>query len=206
VTHAFPKSVKIVEVGPRDGLQNEAQSIPVATKVELINRLSQTGLRCIEAGSLVSPKNVPQMAGSDEVFITIDKKPDVSYPLLVPNLKGMERALPLKAKHIAFFTAASETFNQKNIRCSIDESLDRLKDIMPLAQANGIDVRGYVSCVMGCPYEGDVPIRSVVDVTKRLIELGCSEISLGDTIGVGTPGRVATLLNARANQGYRGVF
>ena len=156
----IPKSVKLVEVGPRDGLQNESASLPTATKVELIDRLSRTGLKVIEAGSFVSPKSVPQMADTAEVLARIQRAPGVSYPVLVPNLKGFEAARAAGAKEVAVFTAASESFVQKNIHCSIAESLERFGAIASAAGTAGIRVRGYISCVLGCPYEGEVPVRT----------------------------------------------
>ncbi|MGE5625762.1 MAG: hydroxymethylglutaryl-CoA lyase [Bacillota bacterium] len=194
----FPKSVKIVEVGPRDGLQNEKGVIPAAAKIEFIDRLSETGLKTIEATSFVSPKWVPQLADAEEVYKAIRKKPGVSYPVLVPNEKGMERALAAGVKEIAVFTAASETFNQKNINCSIAESLSRFKPVMALAAKNGVKVRGYISTVIGCPYEGPIQPEAVARVAKDLAALGCYEISLGDTIGVGTPVKAQAMLSAAA--------
>jgi hydroxymethylglutaryl-CoA lyase len=190
----IPKSVKLVEVGPRDGLQNESTSLPTATKVELIDRLSRTGLKVIEAGSFVSPKSVPQMADTAEVLAQIQRAPGVSYPVLVPNLKGFETARAAGAKEVAVFTAASESFVQKNIHCSIADSLERFGAIAAAAGTAGIRVRGYISCVLGCPYEGAVPIERVADVAARLLQLGCYEISLGDTIGVGTPVKTQGML------------
>ncbi|MGH8372935.1 MAG: hydroxymethylglutaryl-CoA lyase [Gammaproteobacteria bacterium] len=194
----LPKSVKIVEVGPRDGLQNEKQIIPAATKIEFINRLSASGLRTIEVTSFVSPKWVPQLADAEEVFTAIKKKPGVSYPVLVPNEKGMQRALDAGAKEVSIFTAASETFNQKNINCSIAESLERFKPVMALAAKHNIRVRGYISTVIGCPYEGAIAPEAVADVAKQLDAMGCYEISLGDTIGVGTPVKAQRMLTAVA--------
>lgn len=194
----IPKSVKLVEVGPRDGLQNESASLPVATKVELIDRLSKTGLKIIEAGSFVSPKSVPQMADTAEVLTRIRWVPGVSYPVLVPNLKGFEAARAAGAKEVAVFTAASETFVQKNIHCSIAESLERFSAVTAAAEAAGIRVRGYISCVLGCPYEGAIPVERVADVAARLLQIGCYEISLGDTIGVGTPVKTQAMLTSVA--------
>jgi hydroxymethylglutaryl-CoA lyase len=194
----YPKFVKIVEVGPRDGLQNEKESVPAATKVEFINRLSQTGLKTIEATSFVSPKWIPQLADAEEVFTRIKKEPGVSYPVLVPNEKGMRRALEVGAKEVSIFTAASETFNRKNTHASIAESIERFKPVTALAAENGIRVRGYISTVIGCPYEGAIAPEAVADVAKRLIDLGCYEISLGDTIGVGTPVKAQRMLEAVA--------
>ena len=194
----FPKAVKIVEVGPRDGLQNEKGVIPAADKIEFIDKLSETGLKTIEATSFVSPKWIPQLADADEVYKGIKKKPGVSYPVLVPNEKGMERALAAGVKEIAVFTAASETFNQKNINASIAESLERFKPVMALAAKNSIRVRGYISTVIGCPYEGPIRPEAVARVAKDLVGLGCYEISLGDTIGVGTPVKAQAMLKAAA--------
>jgi hydroxymethylglutaryl-CoA lyase len=183
-----PKKVKIVEVGPRDGLQNEKEIIPTSTKVELINRLAQTGLTVVEATAFVSPKWVPQMADNAEVMRNIVKVPGVSFPVLVPNLKGFNVALESGATEIAIFGAASESFSQRNINCSIDESLKRFDEVMSAAKEKHIKVRGYISCVLGCPYEGPIAPSAVARVAKRLYDMGCYEISLGDTIGVGTPG------------------
>ena len=179
--------VRIVEVGPRDGLQNEKTIIATVDKIELIDRLSRTGLRSIEATSFVSPKWIPQLADAAEVFSAIERKPDVSYPVLVPNEKGYERAREVGAQEVAVFTAASEAFNRKNINAGIDESIERFRPVLERAQADGVKVRGYVSTVLGCPYQGEVPVADVVRVAAHLHALGCYEISLGDTIGVGTP-------------------
>jgi hydroxymethylglutaryl-CoA lyase len=191
-------SVRIVEVGPRDGLQNEKSFVPTAAKIELIDRLSTTGLRSIEATSFVSPKWVPQLADATEVYAGIAKKTDVRYPVLVPNEQGYERARAVGVKEIAVFTAASEAFNRKNINASIDESLRRFAPVLERAKADGIAVRGYVSTVLGCPYQGTVPVTDVVRVAKALHGMGCYEISLGDTIGIGTPGKAAAMLRAVA--------
>lgn len=193
-------SVRIVEVGPRDGLQNEKTIIATADKVELIDRLSRTGLRSIEATSFVSPKWIPQLADAAEVFAAIDRKPGISYPVLVPNEKGYERAREVGAQEVAVFTAASEAFNQKNINASIDESIERFRPVLERARADGIKVRGYVSTVLGCPYQGQVPVADVVRVAARLHALGCYEISLGDTIGVGTPHKARAMLKAVAGE------
>lgn len=192
----LPKHVKIVEVGPRDGLQNEPTIVPTATKIEIINRLSQTGLTVIEATSFVSPKWIPQLADGEEVLKGIQRYPNVSYPVLVPNEQGYQRAISAGAKAIAVFTAASETFSQKNTHSSIQESLERFAPFIQSARAQNIFVRGYVSCALGCPYEGEISPDSVGKVAKALWELGCEEISLGDTIGVGTPKKATTLINA----------
>lgn len=192
--------VRIVEVGPRDGLQNEKTIIPAATKIELINRLSATGLRSIEATSFVSPKWVPQLADAAEVFAAIDKNPRVSYPVLVPNLQGYQRAREVGAAEVAVFTAASEAFSRKNINASIDESIERFKPVLDQAKADGVRVRGYVSTVLGCPYQGDVPVTDVVRVARQMHDLGCYEISLGDTIGIGTPLKARAMLRAVASE------
>jgi hydroxymethylglutaryl-CoA lyase len=191
-------AVRIVEVGARDGLQNEKTIIATPTKIELIDRLSATGLRTIEATSFVSPKWVPQLADAAEVFSAIRKQPGVSYPALVPNLQGYERARAVGVEEVAVFTAASEEFNRKNINASIDESIERFAPVLERARADGVKVRGYVSTVLGCPYQGDVPIADVVRVAKRMHALGCYEISLGDTIGIGTPSKARAMLRAVA--------
>lgn len=196
MTVSYPTSVRIVEVGPRDGLQNELVVVPVEKKVELINLLSETGLKTIEAGAFVSPKWVPQMADTDKVYAAISKKPGISYLVLVPNAKGMESAVAAGVKEIAVFAAASESFSKKNINCSIDESLERFNPVMEEAKKHGIKVRGYVSCVLGCPYEGEIKPAAVVKVAKALYDMGCYEISLGDTIGTGTPVKTRTMLQA----------
>jgi isopropylmalate/homocitrate/citramalate synthase len=194
----LPKRVRIVEVGPRDGLQNEPKSVPTAVKVELIERLADAGLPAVEATAFVSPKWVPQMADHSEVLKTLRRKPGVSYPVLVPNMKGFEAAAEAGAKEIAVFGAASETFSRKNINASIAESLDRFAPVAEAARVKGIRVRGYISCVVGCPYEGAVKPEAVAEVAKRLDAMGCYEISLGDTIGVGTPGKVKRMLETVA--------
>ncbi|WP_285801350.1 hydroxymethylglutaryl-CoA lyase [Alteromonas sp. ALT199] len=191
----FPTQVSIVEVGPRDGLQNEKQALSAAQKIELIRLLSQTGLSRIEAGSFVSPKWVPQMANSDSVFKALSSEADIRYSALTPNLKGLEAAIEAGAKEVAVFGAASESFSQKNINCSISESLKRFEAVFDLASKNSIKVRGYVSCVMGCPYEGKILPNAVTQVSKELIGMGCYEVSLGDTIGVGTPKATRLLLD-----------
>ena len=190
----LPGKVTLVEVGPRDGLQNEPEAIPLAAKLQLIDDLGAAGHRVIEAGSFVNPKWVPQMAESEAVFQGIQRRPGVRYTALTPNLKGLERALEAGADEVAVFGAASETFSQKNINCSIAESLTRFEDVMHLAAERGVPVRGYVSCVLGCPYEGPVPPEAVAAVTRTLVEMGCYEVSLGDTIGTGTAGSMARLL------------
>ena len=195
-----PSQVRIVEVGPRDGLQNEKAIIATADKIELINRLSGTGLRSVEATSFVSPKWVPQLADAADVFAGILRQPGVSYPVLVPNLQGYERARAVGAEEVAVFTAASEAFNRKNINASIDESLQRFAPVLDAAAADGVKVRGYVSTVLGCPYQGEVPLADVVRVARRLHEMGCYEISLGDTIGIGTPAKARAMLRAVAGE------
>jgi hydroxymethylglutaryl-CoA lyase len=190
--------VRIVEVGPRDGLQNERAIVPAATKIELINRLARTGLKTIEATSFVNPEWIPQLADAEEVYRGIDKQPGVDYPVLVPNLQGYERARAVGVNEIAIFTAASEAFNRKNINATIDESIERFEPVMERAHADGVRVRGYISTVLGCPYQGEVPVADVVHVARRLHELGCHEISLGDTIGVGTPRKARAMLEAVA--------
>ncbi|WP_135077561.1 hydroxymethylglutaryl-CoA lyase [Terasakiella sp. SH-1] len=192
----FPKKVKIVEVGPRDGLQNEKQLVSVDTKVELVDRLTQAGLSAVEAGSFVSPKWVPQMADSDKVLAQVKKADGVSFPVLTPNMKGFEAAMEAGAKEVAIFAAASEGFSQKNINCSIAESIERFEPIMAAAKEQDIAVRGYVSCVVGCPYDGAIAPEKVAEVSTRLYDMGCYEISLGDTIGVGTPAKVAEMIAA----------
>lgn len=191
----LPQQVKIVEVGARDGLQNEPTPVPVEVKLELIRKLEQAGLPVIEVGSFVSPKWVPQMASSAELFQQIDQKPGVSYPMLVPNMKGLESALSVGVKEIAIFAAASESFTQKNINRSIEESIARYSDVMFLAKQQGLLVRGYVSCVLGCPYEGEIEPERVAEVAGRLYEMGCYEISLGDTVGVGTPVKAQRMID-----------
>ena len=190
--------VRIVEVGARDGLQNEAARVPAAVKIELIERLANAGLPVIEATSFVSPKWVPQMADATEVLAGLHRKPGVSYPVLVPNLQGLERAHQAGADHVAVFTAASDAFNRKNINCDIAASLLRIKPVVDQARASGLTVRGYVSCVLGCPYQGEVQVADVVRVAAALAQMGCEEISLGDTIGVGTPGKARAMLRAVA--------
>lgn len=189
----LPQHVRLVEVGPRDGLQNEKQPISVADKVRLTNDLSAAGLVYIEVGSFVSPKWVPQMAGSAEVFAGIQRKPGVVYGALTPNLKGFEAAVEAGVKEVAVFAAASEAFSQRNINCSIAESLERFVPVMDAAKAHGISVRGYVSCVLGCPYEGEIAPEQVAAVARELLAMGCYEVSLGDTIGTGTAGQTRRL-------------
>jgi hydroxymethylglutaryl-CoA lyase len=191
----LPGKVKIVEVGPRDGLQNEAQPIATATKLELIERLAKAGCRVIEATAFVSPKWTPQMADHDAVLRSIKRHAGVAYPVLTPNLQGFEAALAAGAEEVAVFASASESFSQKNINCSVAESLERFVPVMQAARDAGVRVRGYVSCVLGCPYEGDVDPKAVARVAKNLFEMGCFEISLGDTIGVGAPTAVKALID-----------
>ncbi|MEX5340383.1 hydroxymethylglutaryl-CoA lyase [Pseudomonas sp. I2] len=197
---SLPKNVRLVEVGPRDGLQNEAQPISVADKVRLVDDLSEAGLSYIEVGSFVSPKWVPQMAGSAEVFAGIQQRPGVTYAALAPNLRGFEDALVAGVKEVAVFAAASEAFSQRNINCSISDSLKRFEPIMEAARSHGIQVRGYVSCVLGCPYEGKVSAEQVAPVARALHDMGCYEVSLGDTIGTGTAGEARRLFEVVSTQ------
>jgi hydroxymethylglutaryl-CoA lyase len=193
----MPKTVRIVDVGPRDGLQNEAVVVPVSAKIQLIESLADAGLSAVEAGTFVSPKWVPQMADSAEVISKIKRRPGTRYPVLIPNLKGLEAALAAgSVDEISVFGAASETFSQRNINCSIDESFERFAPVAKVALSKGIRIRGYVSCVLGCPYEGDIAPHRVAEVALRLLDLGCAEISLGDTIGVGTPLKAINMVNA----------
>ncbi len=194
----MPSNVTLVEVGPRDGLQNEKQLISTETKIELIERLGRTGLRCIEATSFVSPKWVPQMADAAQVLGRMSRQTDTRYPVLIPNIKGLEAALEVGVKDIAIFAAASESFSQKNINCSIADSLKRFEPMMVIAQCEGIRVRGYVSCVVGCPYEGAIRPQAVAYVSEALAQLGCYEVSLGDTIGIGTPVDIKRMIDAVA--------
>jgi isopropylmalate/homocitrate/citramalate synthase len=211
----LPSRVKIVEVGPRDGLQNEARVVPAEVKIALIDRLGEAGLTAIEAGAFVSPKWVPQMADSAAVLAGIARlparsrsgfasakagRPGVSYPVLVPNMKGMEAALEAGAGEVAVFAAATESFSRKNINCSVEESLNRFRPVVAAAAAADVRVRGYVSCVLGCPYEGTVAPARVAEVSARLHDLGCYEVSLGDTIGVGTPGSARAMVEATAER------
>ncbi|MEP5764048.1 MAG: hydroxymethylglutaryl-CoA lyase [Halieaceae bacterium] len=191
---ALPQQVNIVEVGPRDGLQNEPEPISVATRIELVEKLGRAGLSTIETGSFVNPKWIPQMASSEEVFAGISRRPGVRYAALTPNMQGFERALAAGADEVAVFAAASEAFSQKNINCSISESLARFEPLMGAAAAAEIPVRGYVSCVVGCPYEGAIAPESVSQLSQTLLGMGCYEVSLGDTIGVGTAGSISALL------------
>jgi hydroxymethylglutaryl-CoA lyase len=197
---ALPSKVKIVEVGPRDGLQNEKQAVPTATKVELIRRLGDAGLKSIEATAFVSPRWVPQMADAADVMAKIERREGVAYPVLVPNMKGFEAALAAGAKEIAVFGAASETFSQKNINCSIAESLDRFRPVVAAAKEANVKVRGYVSCVLGCPWQGEVKPTAVAEVAWALFDMGCYEVSLGDTIGSGTPEATKAMVEAVAKR------
>ncbi|MEK6245433.1 MAG: hydroxymethylglutaryl-CoA lyase [Pseudomonadota bacterium] len=192
----LPAKVRIVEVGPRDGLQNEKAEVPTAVKLELIERLADAGLSAVEATAFVSPKWIPQMADHTEVLERIRRKPGVSYPVLTPNLKGFEAAKAAGATEVAVFGAASEAFSKKNINCSIAESLDRFRPVLEKALKEKITVRGYVSCVLGCPYEGEVKPQKVAEVAGALYAMGCYEVSLGDTIGVGTPRKTQAMIEA----------
>lgn len=197
---SFPSHVKIVEVGPRDGLQNESTTLSVETRIELIKKLAETGLKNIEAGSFVSPKWIPQMADTDKVLQGLQSQPENNYPVLVPNLKGLEAAISAGASEIAIFATASETFSQKNINCSIAESLKRYKEVCKQAFQHQLRIRGYVSCVLGCPYEGVIQPQAVLNVAEALYQMGCYEISLGDTIGVGTAFHAQNLIQVISNQ------
>ena len=192
----LPAKVTMVEVGPRDGLQNEPGTVPTGIKIELIDRLAAAGLPVIEAGSFVSPRWVPQMADSAEVLAGIARRPGTRYAVLTPNRIGFDKALAARVDEVAVFAAASESFSQKNLNCSIDESFDRFAGVCEAAATHKIPVRGYVSCVLGCPYEGEVAPAAVAAVAERLRGLGCYEISLGDTIGVGTPARAQEMVEA----------
>lgn len=196
----LPSKVRIVEVGPRDGLQNEKHCVPTAVKIELIERLAACGLSAVEATAFVSPKWVPQMADNAEVMRAIARRPGVAYPVLVPNLRGLEAALAAGAEEVAVFGAASEAFSQKNINCSIGESLERFRPVVDAARQAGVRVRGYVSCVFGCPYQGEVTPLQAAEVAWALFEMGCYEISLGDTIGCGMPGKVRPVIDAVARR------
>jgi hydroxymethylglutaryl-CoA lyase len=196
----LPSKVKIVEVGPRDGLQNEKETISAEVKIELVNRLTQAGFSNIEAASFVSPKWVPQMATSAEVMAGIARKPGVIYSALTPNMKGFEAALAAKADEVVIFGAASEAFSQKNINCSIAESIERFRDVAEAAKQNKLRLRGSISCAFGCPYQGEVSPESVADVVRRMRELGCDEIDIADTIGVGTPKKVQTVMERVAKE------
>jgi hydroxymethylglutaryl-CoA lyase len=193
---SLPRKVRIVDVAPRDGLQNEPRTVPASVKIELIERLQDAGLPAVEATAFVSPKWVPQMADHAEVMAGIRKRPGVAYPVLVPNMKGFEAARAAGAEEIAVFGAASETFSMKNINCSIAESLERFAPVVAAAKAKGMRVRGYISCAAGCPYEGEVAPRAVADLAGKLYRMGCYEVSLGDTIGVGTPKKIRAVIEA----------
>lgn len=195
-----PRQIKIVEVGPRDGLQNEAGTIALSDKVALIDALSNSGLTYIESGSFVSPRWVPQMADSDQVFAHIQRKSGVTYAALTPNLQGLDRALQAKVSEVAVFVAASEAFSQKNINCSIGESLNRARPIVESAHQAGLKVRAYISCVLGCPYQGEVHYGETARLAAQLIDMGCYEVSLGDTIGVGSPLKAQQLIKTVAGQ------
>ena len=190
----FPHHIKIVEVSPRDGLQNESEILSTEIKIEYINLLSETGLSVIEVTSFVSPKWIPQLADHSEVFKGIKKKSDIHYPVLVPNLKGLEAAMEVDVKEISVFTSPSEEFSKRNINCSVAESLQRISEVVEVAKQNKIRVRAYLSCVLGCPYEGKVAPEKVGELGETLLRMGCYEISLGDTIGVGTPPKIKRLL------------
>ena len=196
----IPERVRIVEVGPRDGLQNEPAEVPTAVKLELIERLADAGLPAVEATAFVSPKWIPQMADHTEVLERIRRKPGVAYPVLTPNLKGYDAARAAGATEVAVFGAASEAFSKKNINCTIAESLERFRPLVEKALREKVKVRGYVSCVLGCPYEGEIAPRQVAAVAGELFDMGCYEISLGDTIGVGTPRKTALMLEACARR------
>jgi hydroxymethylglutaryl-CoA lyase len=193
---SLPSTVKIVEVGPRDGLQNEKEFVPTEVKIELVNRLSAAGFRNIEAASFVSPKWVPQMADGAQVMAGIERRAGAIYSVLTPNMKGFDGALAAHADEIVIFGAASEAFSQKNINCSIAESIARFEPVARAAKESGLRVRGSISCALGCPYQGDVPVPAVVDVVQRMAALGCDEIDIADTIGVGTPGRTREVFAA----------
>ncbi len=191
----LPSNVKIIEVGPRDGLQNETTIVSIDTRVELVNRLTEAGLQAIEVGSFVSPKWVPKMANTDQVFKNIQRAPGVSYTALTPNAQGVEAAIAAQVSEVAVFPAASEPFSQKNLNCSIEQSLQRFEAVASQALAHKTPVRGYISCVLGCPYQGGVEPAAVLDIAHSLLAIGCYEISLGDTIGVGTPSQARSLVD-----------
>ena len=197
---SLPRKVRIVEVGPRDGLQNEARRVPTEIKIELIHRLADAGLPAVEATAFVSPKWVPQMSDSAQVMAGLRRKPGVAYPVLVPNLQGFEAACAAGAEEVAVFGAAFETFSRRNINCSIAQSLERFAPVVKAARARKMRVRGYISCAAGCPYEGEVKPQAVAAVAEKLYKMGCYEISLGDTIGVGTPGRIRAMIEAVAKK------
>jgi hydroxymethylglutaryl-CoA lyase len=196
----FPETVKLVEVGPRDGLQNEKQTIPVEVKLALVNRLSEAGFPNIEAASFVSPKWVPQMATSTELMASIDRRPGTLYSALVPNMKGFEAALAARADEVVIFGAASEAFSQKNINCSIADSIERFREVATAAKSNGLRLRGSISCALGCPYQGEISPEAVADVVRRMRDLGCDEIDIADTIGVGTPVKVQRVFEQVATE------
>ena len=196
----LPQRVRIVEVGPRDGLQNEKQEVPTQTKLELIERLADAGLPAVEATAFVSPKWIPQMADHTEVLERIRRKPGVDYPVLTPNLKGFEAARLAGATEVAIFGAASEAFSKKNINCSIAESLERFRPVADAARNANVRVRGYISCVVGCPYEGEIAPQKVAEVAGALFDMGCYEVSLGDTIGVATPAKTQRMIEACARR------
>ena len=196
----IPEKIQIVEVGPRDGLQNEKEWVPTETKISLIEKLADAGLTKIEATSFVSPKWVPQLKDAHEVLTGIKQISSVSYPVLTPNINGFERALEADAKEIAVFCAASEAFSQKNTNCSIEESINRFRPVLEEAQKNNIQVRGYISCVLGCPYQGHVPVENVINLAAKMTEMGCFQISLGDTIGAGTPVQAKTMVQKVAEK------
>jgi hydroxymethylglutaryl-CoA lyase len=195
----LPRDVRLVEVGPRDGLQNEKEIVPTDAKIEFVDRLSAAGFANIEAASFVSPKWVPQMADGAQVMAGITRRPGTTYSVLTPNMKGFEAALAARADEVVIFGAASEAFSQKNINCSIAESIERFRPVAVAAQAHRVRLRGSISCALGCPYQGEVPIAAVVDVVQRLADLGCDEIDIADTIGVGTPGRTRAVMEAAAH-------
>lgn len=197
---SLPSRIKLIEVGPRDGLQNEAQTIPAEIKIELVDRLTAAGFTNIEAASFVSPKWVPQMATSAEVMTGIQRKAGVVYSALVPNMKGFEAALAVKADEVVIFSAASEAFSQKNINCSIAESIARFREVAQAVRQNKLRLRGSISCALGCPYQGEVPPEAAADVVRRLRDLGCDEIDIADTIGVGTPGKVQAVMQRAARE------
>ena len=197
---SLPLRVRMFEVGARDGLQNESVTVPAAVKIALIDKLSEAGLPAVESGSFVSPKWIPQMADTAEVLAGIGRRPGTSYPVLTPNMKGFEAACAAGAEEVAIFGAASEAFSHKNINCSIAESLERFAPVAAAAGERGLPVRGYVSCVLGCPYEGDIAPANVAEVAANLFEMGCYEISLGDTIGVGTPIKAQAMIDAVAEK------
>ena len=192
----LPGKVKIVEVGPRDGLQNEKKIVPLEVKVEFIERLGEAGIGAIEAGSFVSPKWIPQMANTNDVFARVSRRPGVKYSALIPNMRGFDQALAAKVDEVAIFAAATESFSQKNINCSIAESLNRFRPVAAAAMSAGIPLRGYISCGLGCPYEGEVSVKAVANVAAILEDMGCYEISLGDTIGIGTPLKAQSMVEA----------